>query len=149
MAIDRPRPFLDTNVLFSALHSPSKPAEIVRLHVRRRINIVISTFVLEELTRTIARKRPERRDDLHRLLTLRPPEIWPNPTSNRLIEASTMIHEKDAPVLAAAIMSGADCLVSGNTKHFTPAVATEAGLAIFTPAEYLDHLIQRGLSIDP
>jgi len=47
------------------------------------------------------------------------------------------INAKDAPILAAAIGSGADCVVSGNTRHFTQDAARCAGIAIYTPAAFL------------
>ncbi|MBI2911701.1 MAG: hypothetical protein HYY05_06125 [Chloroflexi bacterium] len=82
MAQARPRPFLDTNVLFSALYSQQGPsAAILR------------------------------------------------------------------PILAAAVASGAGCLVSGNTRHFTPQVSGCAGIDIYTPAAYLALLRARGIVV--
>ena len=53
-AADRPRVFLDTNVLVSALYSAGgPPAAILRLHVEDRITIVVSQLVVEELIRAI------------------------------------------------------------------------------------------------
>jgi hypothetical protein len=50
------------------------------------------------------------------------------------------INAKDAPILAAAVACGADCIVSGNTRHFNQEAAECAGIAIFTPAAYLKTL---------
>jgi predicted nucleic acid-binding protein len=43
MAKAKPRPFVDTNVLFSGLYSPSgAPATILERHVRGDLTMVIS-----------------------------------------------------------------------------------------------------------
>ena len=53
-AADRPRVFLDTNVLVSALYSAGgPPGAILRLHVDERITIVVSQLVMDELIRAI------------------------------------------------------------------------------------------------
>jgi predicted nucleic acid-binding protein len=66
-----------------------------------------------------------------------PPEIVAEPTLDEVRAAERCINAKDAPILAAALKGGASCIVSGNTRHFTPDVAECAGIAIFAPAAYL------------
>jgi len=48
-----------------------------------------------------------------------------------------MINAADASILAAAVRGGADCLVSGNTRHFTAEVGRKAGIEILTPTAYI------------
>ena len=138
------RPFLDTNVLFSGLYNTiGPPAAILDFHVQRRLRIVISMQLLDELVRTIERKKPELLPRLTALLTNAPPELVDDPSDEQVQRVSSYINLTDAPILAVALSSGADCIVTGNTRHFTQEVARQAKIAIFTPAAYLATLQQR------
>jgi putative PIN family toxin of toxin-antitoxin system len=141
MARAKPRPFLDTNVIFSGLYSPSgPPAEILDRHAQGRLTIVVSRQVLDEIVVVIERKKPEILPLLRVFLLNAPPEFAPDPTPEEVGRVRHYIHEADAPILAAALKSRADCIVTGNTRHFTPNVATRAGIPIYTPSVYLVHL---------
>lgn len=138
MARTKPRPFLDTNVIFSALYRPDGiPAKILEHHIEASITIIVSRQVLEELVATITEKKPDLLPRLRTLFTNAPPEICPDPTASEVQRARRWINPADAPILAAAMKAAADCLVTGNTRHFTQQVARSAGVGIFTPAEYL------------
>jgi predicted nucleic acid-binding protein len=136
----RPRPFVDTNVLFSGLYGPGSPALILAWHARGELTIVVSRQVLDELVRTIRRKRPAILSPLRTFLANAPPEVTADPGPDEVRAAEQCINARDAPILAAAVKSGADCLVSGNTRHFTPEAGRRAGITIMTPAEYLASL---------
>lgn len=69
-----------------------------------------------------------------------PPEFCSDPTLSEVEQAERWISGNDAPILAAALRSQADCIVSGNTRHFTPEVARASGIPIFTPADYVSEL---------
>jgi predicted nucleic acid-binding protein len=51
-----------------------------------------------------------------------------------------LINATDAPILAAVLASQADCLVTGNTRHFTPEVARRARIRIVSATGYLEEL---------
>jgi predicted nucleic acid-binding protein len=141
MASRRRRPFLDTNVLFSGLYSPcGAPAAILDLHARGELTIVVSRQVLDELVATMRAKRADLLPALERLLVSAPPEVWPSPAPAEVAAAAACVNPTDAPILAAALASGADCLVTGNTRHFTPEVGRRAGIPIVTPAACLASL---------
>ena len=138
MALTKPRPFLDTNVIFSGLHSPNgPPAAILRLHASRSLTAVVSQQVLDELVRAISTKQPRRIPTLNAFLAGTPPEVCPDPAPHVVARVRPLINAADASILAAAIESGADCLVTGNTRHFTAEVSERAGIAILTPTNYL------------
>lgn len=138
MAGSKPRPFLDSNVLFSAFYRPdSAPGTLLRRHAQGQISIVVSAVVLEEASRNVQLKQFARFPRLQAFLRETPPEIAPVPSAAAIQAVEHCINAKDAPILAAAIGSGADCVVSGNTRHFTQAAAECAGIAIFTPVDYL------------
>ncbi len=137
------RVFLDTNVLFSGLHSQGgPPGEILNLYVRGEITVVISRQVLEELVVTIREKLPRAIPVLERLLTGVPPEVVGNPPLAELARARGVINPADAPILAAAMVARPDVFVTGNTRHFldNPEVARVSGLRIMTPAQFMDYL---------
>lgn len=144
MARAKPRPFVDTNVFFSGFYrAGSPPATILELHAEGEIEIVVSLQVLEELATTIRAKKPDLLPKLQTFLTNAPPEVCPDPTHDEVRRAATWINPTDAPILAAAIKARADCLVTGNTRHFTREVAMAAKITILTPTEYRATLERR------
>ena len=138
MAKSKPRPFVDTNVFFSAFYNPSGPPSLIlRAHAQGRITIIISRQVLSELVTNLQAKKPDVLPALQTFLLNAPPEICTDPTPEEVAQARAWINPNDAPILAAAIKSEADCLVTGNTRHFTQEVAAKARISIITPADYL------------
>lgn len=138
------RPFVDTNVWFSGFYKAGgAPARILELHALGEISIVISRQVLTELVTTLQSKAPQILPLALRFFVAAPPEIAEDPTPSAVQKAQTWINHADAPILAAAVESGADCLITGNTRHFTQHVAGQAGIAILTPAQYLRMLEDR------
>jgi uncharacterized protein len=134
----RYRVFLDTNVLFSALHSSvGAPNAIVEAYLRGQIEVVVSRQVLEELIRTIHQKRPQLITRLYFFLQEAPFEVQPDPALDVVSRWEQVIHPPDAPILAAAIAARPDFLITGNRRHFTSEVAALAGLAIVSPAEFV------------
>lgn len=141
MARTKPRLFLDTNVFFSGLYrADSPPATILEHHIKGKINIIVSRQVLEELVTTIRTKKPDLLPRLQTLLINAPPEICTDPTPKEVQQVKRWINPADAPILAAAIKTRADCLVTGNTRHFTEQVAKTAKVVIFTPFQFLASL---------
>ena len=140
-ARDRPRVFLDTNVLVSALYSADgPPATILRLHVEDRITIVVSQLVVEELVRAIQRKLPDALPLLRELLLNTPPEVVPDPSADEIQRLAPGVNRSGAPVLAAAVNAGADYLVSGDAAFLREARRLEVTVALVTPRELLGRL---------
>jgi hypothetical protein len=84
--------------------------------------------------------------DYSRLLTLTRPERVPLPDLEAVVQARPLIrHAADVPVLLSAMQSQPDWLLTHNTTHFTPAVATRTGLRIATPRTFFQALA-RGLT---
>jgi len=140
-AADRPRVFLDTNVLVSALYSADgPPAAILRLHVDERITIVVSQLVVEELIRAIRRKFPDALPPLREFLLTTPPEVVPDPSGDEIQRFAPAVNRSDAPVLAAAVNADADYLVSGDVAFLREARRLENSVALVTPREFLGRL---------
>ena len=140
-AADRPRVFLDTNVLVSALYSADgPPAAILRLHVDERITIVVSQLVVEELIRAIRRKLPDALPPLREFLLTTPPEVVPDPSGDEIQRFAPAVNRSDAPVLAAAVNADADYLVSGDVAFLREARRLENSVALVAPREFLGRL---------
>jgi putative PIN family toxin of toxin-antitoxin system len=136
----RPRIFLDSNVLFSALYSSSGAPHAILSHIiNGRLKLVISEQVLEEIVRTIKGKLPEALADLRKLLVSSPLEI----TEDRGLEAvapwAEIVDIGDAGILAAAVEAQPDYLITGDRHFFkNPGIADKSGLKIITPAQFLE-----------
>ena len=140
-AADRPRVFLDTNVLVSALYSADgPPGAILRLHVDERITIVVSQLVVDELIRAIRRKFPDALPLLREFLLNTPPEVVPDPSADEIQRFAPGVNRSDAPLLTAAVIAGADYLVSGDVAFMREARRLETSVALVTPRELLGRL---------
>lgn len=133
------RVFLDTSALIAGLASAKGSArEIMRLAETGLINIVVSRQVIVEADRNIGSKLPELLADYREYMKALSPELVNNPASNQVRKYVSMINPDDAPILAAAEISGADYLVTWDRKHFISSrVQKNVKVKVVTPAEFL------------
>jgi len=136
------RVFLDSNVIFSGLHSSEGPSGVILEHfINGKLTVVISQQVLEEVVRTIKEKVPDALLALKRLLTSVPVEIVKNPTPAEIAHWAEKIHPEDAAILAAAIAAQPDYFITGDKgflkNHY---IEQRSGLHILTPAQFLGYL---------
>jgi predicted nucleic acid-binding protein len=108
-------------------------AETPRLYVPKW-----SDDILNEMSRTLERKFSKTqgqveylRHELHRTF----PEAWVHGYKD--LEPSLKNHEKDRHVLAAAIRSGAQTIVTFNLKDFLPEVLAQYDVEAMHPDEFL------------
>lgn len=108
--------------------------------------IVIAEIVLEEagleLNRRVARDESDAYllEELDIFLAKLKIERIPHATGAEFLQAAELIgHDNDAPVLAAAIRSKPDWLLTENTRYFNETVADATGLNIVTPTKFLKH----------
>lgn len=135
------RVFLDANVLFSGAHSPTGRARgLFSLAKEGFCELVASGHAIGEARRNIATKDPESLqsfEDLMRLVSVAA-EGGPNLVA---WAAGQGLPEDDAPILAAAVSSGADLLVTGDRRHFGRLFErTVGGVRIVTLREALKEL---------
>lgn len=136
------RLFLDANVLFTAAHNPEgRSAAIVDLARHGRCSLVTSPHAATEARRNIQIKYPEALGQLDRLFEVVDLVGEASPTGvARALEQQ--LPPKDAPVLAAAIASGADVLVTGDRTHFGHLFGRRVGgVKVLTPADALGRLL--------
>lgn len=131
---------LDTNVLVSGLLTPfGTCGKIVRMLASDEIVLCVDARILLEYD-----------DLLHR------PKFSIDPLKAALvmehIQTSSQIHatlpldialpdEDDNPFLEVALSSNAECLVTGNLKHFPG--RCRAGMPVLSPKQFLDVFRQR------
>lgn len=137
------RLFLDANVLFSAAHNAEGNCRaLFRLAASARSRLISSRYAVEEATRNLSLKYPEHLAELERLaLGL---EVAPEPAP--AAAEAAMAHRlpaEDAPILAAAIQSRADALVTGDRRHFGKLYGVVmGGVQVLTPVEAVQVLMK-------
>lgn len=138
------RLLLDTNVLVSGLLFPGgPPSRLVKAWRAGAFDLVISDFVVDELTRTWAHLAPRLKaspDDLADFIdTIGVRAELLHIDAAMLAQASTagLRDPNDLPVLALLIGSGADHLVTGDKDLLAPA----GTYPILTSAEFVDRFV--------
>ncbi len=129
------RVFIDTSVLFSAIHSHSGYArDLIELALNNRVIAILSNAVLTEVERNIRKKAPRRLADYQMLLQLMDAELA-EPSPDVIEQVATYVVQKDVHVIAAAIAAQPDYLVTYDRKHLldVPEVTARSGLKIVTP----------------
>ncbi len=109
--------FIDSSVLIAAAISPTGSArDLLISSLNNKFTVVISDLVLEETARNLSNKAPGALPALQLFLEALNPEVV-NPTKTLVAKVAEVIELKDAPIVAGAIASKADYLVSFDRKH--------------------------------
>ena len=141
------RVFLDANVYFArCFSSTGASALILQLAKGRHFQLIASRLVLREAERNLrAKSNRQSLQTFHRLLHDIKLRVVRAPADAVLARYEEAIHPKDVPVLAAAIESRADYLVTLDRRHFlTPMVAARAGSTrVLMPGDFLKELVRR------
>lgn len=125
------RVFLDANVLFSAAYRPN--SGLRRLWRLRDVELVTSSYAVEEAQRNL--ETASQRSDLRALLDSC--KVIATETVDVVIPPGLSLVEKDRPILAAAIASGASHLLTGDVRHFGACYGQViVGVLILAPAQY-------------
>ena len=128
------RVMVDTNILFSAIIFPKGQAANAFTHCLLNHELVISTYVINELKQVLKKKKPEKLsaiDDFFEKLSF---EIAYT-SDNIETELFSIRDPKDYPVLYTAIIENVDILISGD-KDFKDTDVTHP--EILTPQEFLE-----------
>lgn len=131
---------LDTNVLVSAMLSTEGPcAAVLTRFSQGAFDILVSPSILAEYEIVLRRERfgfdPELVEELLRELNAAA-EFVSTPTVQE-----DLPDEGDRPFIECAVSGAADCIVTGNKRHFPPNV--RHGARVLSPAEFLDLLDHR------
>ncbi|MFQ6050041.1 MAG: putative toxin-antitoxin system toxin component, PIN family [Candidatus Paceibacterales bacterium] len=130
--------FFDSSALLSGLNSPSGAAGIIiSAFLAGEFFIYISDQVIEEIQRNIKTKFPLLRDSFLSFLLSRP-KIVKQSSLKEIKKAHKLIHSEDAPILAAAIKSKPDFLITWDIKHFLKnEVVSNVSFIICTPKNFV------------
>ena len=126
------RIFLDANILFSAAKSDGAVRRLLGMLVEAGHECWADAFVLEEAHRNLLAKAVEGQAQLATVLA----DVRMALARSRdpALESSLPLPEKDRPVLAAAILSGCEALVTGDKAHFGRLYGKKVqGVAIHSP----------------
>jgi len=137
-----PLVFLDSNVIFSGLHSPSgPPGSVLRHMLDGRITVIVSRQILEEVVRTFKKKLPLALPALSEFLLNSPLEVVSDPDPEEIPRWTDILNEGDASILTASITATPDFFVTGDS-HFldNPLLKEKSGLVICSPAQLLENL---------
>ena len=131
---------VDTNVLVAGLLSPfGPPGEILRMIASGTLRLCFDARILTEYEEVLARSKfrfnTEQTQALMEHIEAEGVSVAGNPLALRLPDPS------DEPFLESAVAGKAECLITGNTRHFPPGKRQE--MAILSPREFLDYYRKR------
>ena len=125
---------LDTNVLISALLFPGSKINAMMNCIFTQHQLVLSSYVVDELKRVVKRKFPQKENAINKLLMLMSFDYvyTPNDIEGGLFE---LCDEKDYPVLYTAIIEDVDVLITGD-KDFSDIDIERP--EIMTPTDFIE-----------
>jgi len=133
--------FLDTSVLFAAVHSETGGARLIlKLGEAGAVSLWVGPWVLEELEAVLERKSPRSKAYFALLLDRARIQVGEKPGESILHRARSVIeYLPDAQVVAEALALGADYFVSFDRKHLVGNPrARELPFPIGTAGDFLE-----------
>ena len=139
MRKQRPKVFLDTSALIAGVASSRGAARaVLQLGEIGLIEVIVSRQVIVEADRNIEEKLPEMLNEYREFIELLAPVLIDDPRQKDVERFLKIINYDDAPILASAVSSGADFLITWDRKHFIGKdIHTHSNLKIVTPGEFL------------
>ena len=89
--------------------------------------------VVTEVQRNLQAKLPQARPAMQMIVS-RCLQVLPDATVADIAPYEGLTHEKDLPILVAALKADCPWLVTSNVRHFKPG---HLGVAVVTPGEFL------------
>jgi putative PIN family toxin of toxin-antitoxin system len=137
--------FLDSNVILSGLLSDKGSPRIILDILSLNLPVLSGAtgkYNIIEIERNLKKKMPGIIPLYKKYFPLINLEIIPLPSTAMVNKVSKHISGKDAPVLASAIASKADFLVTGDKKDFNkPGLKVKYGLNILGPSEFVNEIL--------
>lgn len=111
--------FFDASVLFSALYSEGgESRKLVDLVRQQKIKGIASLTVIEELERNVEKfKSPLGRKDIHMFIAQYRLVVRNEITHDEIKLYNDLVEEKDAHVIAGAVLTSCNYLVTLDKKH--------------------------------
>ena len=134
------RIFLDANILFSAARSDGAVRQLLALAATAGHELWADAYVFEEARRNLAAKTPAGLPVLEALAARI--NIGGLFAQGAPLPDTTILPEKDRPVLIAAIHHRCDVLVTGDRTHFGPLYGKAIqGVSVLSPAMLANALL--------
>ena len=132
------RVLIDTNIIVSAALFPKGKVAFVLSHLFDFHTVVIASYSIEESKKVFLNKFPEKLDILDSFYNEIEFELFETPVGidSDLFPKIRDIH--DLPILASAILSDVDVLITGDKDFEGISLAKPL---IFTPSEYFDFIV--------
>lgn len=141
------RIFIDSSVFISACASSrGASALVLRYALEGKIKCFLSIDVIIETQRNITLKLdPTGKERFEFFLSKIPFKIMDLVNKKEIAKCNKVINSKDAPVLAAAIKSKSNFLLTLDKKHFLQSeiIKFAKNLRITTPGEFVNFLKSR------
>ena len=126
---------MDTNVLVSGLLTPfGVCGDVVRMLTSGDLLLCVDSRILSEYESVLRRPRFKMDPRMINVL-MEYIESTSEPHGSRPLSQS-LPDEDDSQFLEVAISADADCLVTGNLKHFPPKL--RCNVTVLSPREFLD-----------
>ena len=136
--------FLDSNVIISGLFSDKGAPRIILDLLCLNLPVLAGMtgqYNIIEIERNIKKKMPEILSLYNEYLPKLNLEIIPLPPLKKIRDLSGHISDKDALVLASAIIGKVDFLVTGDKKDFMiPSKKEKYPFKIVSPSEFLEKI---------
>ena len=131
--------FIDTSVLIAGVSSVTgASAAVLDLCEAEVLQMVVSRQVLVEADRNFSAKLPNLVIQFRRFIQNLAILMVEDPPAKSVERAASLIHRKDAPILAAAMESEADYLITLDKKHLLKQkVRRNIPIEVCTPADFL------------
>jgi hypothetical protein len=133
---DRPRVFVNADVLFAGSASPSEHSAslvILRMSEITLIDGITSEQVITEAERNLSEKIPKALPAFH-LLVSRSLRVVPDPIRDDLFPYSGAASPKDLPILVAAVRENCSWLTTFNIRHYQPG---HPSVAVLKPGDLI------------
>lgn len=141
MRKQRLKVFLDTSALIAGVASSRGAARaVLQLAEIGLIEVIVSRQVIVEADRNIEEKLPKMLNEYREFMELLAPVLIDDPRQKEVERFLKVINYDDAPILASAVGSGADFLITWDKKHFIGKnIHIHSNLKIVTPGEILKY----------
>ncbi|MGF1447804.1 MAG: putative toxin-antitoxin system toxin component, PIN family [Opitutales bacterium] len=128
--LERPRVFLDANVLFAGAKRDAAIAELLK-RAKNHFSLCTSDFARIEAERHLTLKRPDWLSSFSDLMT----HVEETPSAS--LPVNVELPAKDLPILSTAIARRCVYLVTGDRTHFGPFYNhTHHGVRVVSPAHF-------------
>ena len=129
------RVFIDTNIILSAILFPEGKVSSVLSYILETHTVIISTYSIKECNTVFKKKFPDKKKYLEEFLEKIEYERFETPSRMDANDYPRIRDVSDLPILASAILSDADILLTGDNDFSEIKVKKPL---IFTPSQYFE-----------